>query len=317
MTSSPPSTRKRFLQNALGALERAAPDTYDRLQRNLAELTPRARALREALAGLPIVSITVAGANGIFEGSASDASVIQRYAVEGAWSPKTIAMVQAFFGPAKTGTYLDIGANIGLTAVPIARSGIRTIAFEPVPTNARHLRRNAEVNECGDAIEIVDVALLDAPGEVTFELSPENHGDHRFRRDDSLSLMGESEWQTIVVPALTLDSFADRLSGPVVMKIDVQGAEPLVFRGGGAVFDRVDMLICEISPYAMARMGVEPADFFAYIGGFAHVRVFERESEDNATAYSGADIVPFLTKFHADNLGEPWGHYINLVANRQ
>lgn len=317
MTSSPRSTRKRFLQNALGALKGAVPGTYDRLQRNLIEMTPRAQTLREALAGLPIVSITVAGDNGIFEGSASDAAVIQRYALDGAWSPKTIAMIQAFFGPSKTGTYLDIGANIGLTAVPIALSGIRTIAFEPVPANARHLRRNAVANDCGDAIEIIDVALLDTPGEVTFELSPENHGDHRFRRDDALSLMGESGWQTITVPALTLDSFADRLSGPVVMKIDVQGAEPLVFRGGRAVFDRVDMLICEITPYAMARMGVEPDDFIDYIGGFAQIRVFERESEDNAVTYSGADIVPFLKKFHADNVNEPWGHYINLVATRR
>ena len=313
----PVSTRKRVLQSALGALQDAAPGTYERLQRNFAELTPRAQMLQKALDGLPITSITVAGAQGVFEGAAADVSVIQRYALEGNWSPKTIAMVQDFFGPLKTGTYLDIGANIGLTAVPIAASGIRTIAFEAVPANATFLRRNAEANGARDHIEIVGAALLDKPGEVTFELSPTNHGDHRFRAADDISLMDESQWTTITVPAHALDSFADRISGPVVMKIDVQGAEPLIFAGGRTVFDKVDLLICEISPYAMARMQVDPAAFFAYFATFAAIRVFERESEDDAVTYAGADIVPFLTKFHADNVREPYGRYVNLVATRK
>ncbi len=313
----PASTRKRVLQSALGALQDAAPGTYERLQRNFAELTPRAQMLQAALAGVPITSITVKGAQGLFEGSAADVSVIQRYALEGTWSPKTIALVQAFFGPTKAGTYLDIGANIGLTAVPVAASGIRTIAFEAVPANAAFLRRNADANGADNHIEIIDAALLDKPGHVTFELSPTNHGDHRFRNADDISLMDESEWATITVPAHALDSFADRISGPVVMKIDVQGAEPLVFRGGRAVFDNVDLLICEISPYAMARMHVDPTDFFEFFATFANIRVFEREAEDGAIDYAGADIVPFLTKFHAENIAEPYGRYINLVATRK
>ena len=88
----PVSTRKRVLQSALGALQDAAPGTYERLQRNFAEMTPRAQMLQRALDGLPITSITVAGAQGIFEGAAADVSVIQRYALEGNWSPKTIAI---------------------------------------------------------------------------------------------------------------------------------------------------------------------------------------------------------------------------------
>ena len=313
----PVSSRKRVLQSALGALQGAAPNTYERLQRNFAEKTPRARQLQEALAGLPITSITVDGANGRFEGSAADASVIQRYALDGCWSPKTVAMIQSFFGSAKQGTYLDIGANIGLTAIPIAASGIHTIAFEAVAANAAFLTRNAQANGACAHINIIAAALLDQPGEVTFELSPTNHGDHRFRRADDVSLMDESTWATITVPAHALDSFDDRIQSPLVMKIDVQGAEPLVFRGGRSVFDKVDLLICEISPYAMARMEIDPTDFFDYFASFKNVRVFERESEDDAVDYSGDNIVPFLKNFHATNVGEPYGRYINLVATRK
>ena len=310
------STRKRVLQTALGALRDAAPNTYERLSSNFAQMTPRARQLQEALDGLPIASITVHGANGVFEGSAADVAVIQRYALDGCWSPKTIELVKSFFGASKVGTYLDIGANIGLTAVPIARSGIATIAFEPVPTNAAFLRRNADINNAIGSIDIVDAALLDQPGEVTFELSPHNHGDHRFRRANDMSLMDESEWATVAVPAHRLDDYADRVKSPVVMKIDVQGAEPLVYKGGREVFDRVDLLICEISPYAMARMNVDPAEFFDYLGTFGKVRVFERESEDDAAEFAGPDIVPFLKQFHAANVTEPYGRYINLIATR-
>ena len=109
----PVSTRKRVLQSALGALQDAAPGTYERLQRNFAEMTPRAQMLQRALDGLPITSITVAGAQGIFEGAAADVSVIQRYALEGNWSPKTIAMVQNFFGPSKAGTYRSEERRVG------------------------------------------------------------------------------------------------------------------------------------------------------------------------------------------------------------
>ena len=313
----PVSRRKRVFQSALAALQAAAPFTYARLQRNFAELTPRAQILKNALTGLPITSITVLGEQGSFEGSAADVSVIQRYAIEQAWSPKTISMIKEFFGPSKSGTYFDIGANIGLTAVPIAASGIRTIAFEAVPANAAFLMRNASANGASDHIEIVNAALLDKAGEVTFELSPTNHGDHRFRAADDISLMDESNWTTITVRANALDDFAASAIGPVVMKIDVQGAEPLVFRGGRAVFDKVDLMICEISPYAMARMQVDPNDFFDYFAGFASVRVFERESEEDGIEYKGADIVHFLKRFHANNVREPYGHYVNLVATRK
>ncbi len=313
----PISTRKRVLQTAMRKLNDVAPGTYERLKRSFFERSSQAQLLQAALAGLPITSITVTGAQGTFEGSAADVSVIQRYAIDGCWSPTTIALIRDFFGPAKAGTYVDIGANIGLTAVPVAASGINTIAFEAVPANARYLHRNAEANGAASHIDIVDAALLDKAGEVTFELSPTNHGDHRFRNADEIALMDESAWATVVVTAHTLDSFADRIVGPLAMKIDVQGAEPLVFAGGRSVFDRVDLLICEISPYAMARMQVNPRDFFAYLGSFAAIQVFEREAEDGGTSYSGATIVPFLEKFHADNVGEPYGRYVNLVATRK
>ena len=42
----------------------------------------------------------------------------------------------------------DVGANIGVTAISMAahRPDLKIIAFEPVPDNARCMRRNIEVN---------------------------------------------------------------------------------------------------------------------------------------------------------------------------
>ena len=69
--------------------------------------------------------------------------------------------LQAFFAPTG-GTYLDIGANIGLMTVPFARDPrIRCLAFEPDPTNFGFLQRNiAPRNAPASSAELHQVALF-------------------------------------------------------------------------------------------------------------------------------------------------------------
>jgi hypothetical protein len=50
-----------------------------------------------------------------------------------------------------------------------------------------------------------------------------------------------------------------------VVKIDTQGSEPFVFRGGKSVLSKADVIALEFWPRVIAKMGNDPMDFFDYI----------------------------------------------------
>jgi hypothetical protein len=53
--------------------------------------------------------------------------------------------------PARSfGTFVDLGANVGTTTLPVARAGWKVIAVEPVPTTFEWLVANVEANGLSD-----------------------------------------------------------------------------------------------------------------------------------------------------------------------
>lgn len=132
---------------------------------------------------------------------------------------------------------LDVGANIGfLTALAgrlVGPQG-RVIAFEPVPANARLVRRNAALN--GQAhVEVVEAAVGDHAGVATLVLARHAGGAALAEADRPPDACGE-----LRVALMTLDGWlaanAARLPGPVrLVKIDVEGAEPAVLRGAAGL----------------------------------------------------------------------------------
>jgi FkbM family methyltransferase len=108
------------------------------------------------------------------------------------------------------GTALDIGANIGNHTLWLAVvCGLRVVAFEPV--EHAELSANVALNDLGRRVRVVPVALGDARGTATHVAAG------RLAPGGDLSVR-------------TLDSY--RLRGVTLMKIDVEGMEPAVLRGG-------------------------------------------------------------------------------------
>ena len=83
-------------------------------------------------------------------------------------------------------TIIDVGANVGTTTIPALKTfGMgSSIAFEPAPANVRLLRQNVEANRLEERVAAFEVALSDHDGDVAFDLSDSNSGDHRVRVDD-------------------------------------------------------------------------------------------------------------------------------------
>ena len=159
---------------------------------------------------------------------------------------------------------LDIGANIGTMALELLarRPDIRVECFEPEPFNYRLLTRNLAANARGRA-NAHPLALSDADGPLTFELSPDNAGDHRVRANVESGALGESDRRTITVPARRLDGLNIECDEQTFACIDVQGHEWNVLLGGAASLS--GPITLEFWPYALALNG-RLDDLIAYLG---------------------------------------------------
>lgn len=216
------------------------------------------------VAGLDLVMAH--GRNGDILVPLADPVISRAYLHEGVWSPAMLDLLTSAL--ARGGTLVDIGANIGLTTVPIAKlDGVRVIAFEPHPLNLRSLRASLAWNDLTDRVDVRDVALADASGWMSMEIAAANIGDHRLRPASTPieDLFGEGSRETLTVTVARLDDVIDEgtLARPIVVKVDVQGAEALVLEGGRATLAAADLIVMEFWPYGLRRMGCEPSTLLA------------------------------------------------------
>ena len=148
-------------------------------------------------------------------------------------APEDFLLSQAPFA----GNYLDIGANMGLTAAPMAlrlQGAAQVYAFEPVPETARRAAATFALNQL-DNIALFPCAVGSIDGEITFYSVP-GASDTASATPNADQAAGKAQ----TVPCRRLDSLAMAENmGPVgLMKIDVEGHEIGVIRGALALLKR-------------------------------------------------------------------------------
>lgn len=217
------------------------------------------------------------GEIGVLAGLAGDENVHRQYMAQGDWTPSLRSMFEEWL--AGGGTYLDVGANIGLTVIPMARlPGVRCLALEPEPTNYRFLRANAALNGVESAIEFHNVAAMASAGELVMSISTWNSGDHRIEAavdaGEALSSPSAQGKPLVRVKGVPLDALVSGtgLTHPVVCKIDTQGAEVEVLKGAGALLREVDLLTIEFWPAGLRRLGGDADSLLRLLraGGFEY-----------------------------------------------
>ena len=120
-----------------------------------------------------LVEIAATGDRGIVTSASNDAWVISGYARTGTFAETVTTVLTEFFGK-NGGTYIDIGANIGLMTIPLARNPlVHCIAFEPEPVNFRLLKRNVGRNAPGSAVEFHEIALYNSRTTLALAIAEE------------------------------------------------------------------------------------------------------------------------------------------------
>jgi FkbM family methyltransferase len=211
------------------------------------------RALAETLR---VREVTVNGVFGQYRGDPRDLAVITEYMITGTYSPALMKTLLDWFDRRGRGSFLDIGANIGFTTVPLARAGVDCYCFEPDVRNFHWL--SANTRDVSDKIKLFNVALFDKDGELDFEVSDWNFGDHRVRvGSGEAGAFGEQHRKVVKIKAQRLDDVLDlaTLQRPLAVKIDTQGAEAQILRGGTRIVSSADLLSLEFCPYLVRRMG--------------------------------------------------------------
>jgi FkbM family methyltransferase len=136
-----------------------------------------------------------------------------------------------------SGVLLDLGANIGMTSVWLAKrfSFTQVIAVEPDPSNAALARQNFELN--GIAGHVLEAAIGPLDGTARFKFS-------------ELSNLGRLSEEGSLVSMISVGTLIKtfNVAKLALIKIDIEGGEQALFDGPTGWLASTDAIIIEFHP---------------------------------------------------------------------
>jgi FkbM family methyltransferase len=168
---------------------------------------------------------------------------------------------------------IDLGANIGyftLLAAKLVGPTGKVFAFEPEPKNFSYLKKNVELNNYTNVI-IEQKAVSNYNGRTKLFICPYDSGHHTINRPNGIEayrLGRPGNITSIDIEVVTLDDYLRNKTDRVdVIKIDVEGAEALVFEGMKETLlkNQNIKIFLEFFPLLIEKMGSSPEDFAKYL----------------------------------------------------
>jgi FkbM family methyltransferase len=182
--------------------------------------------------------------------------------------------------------FVDVGANVGYYTLMAAKHGAEVLSFEPIPEVFQILSDNLTVNNAFSNTIAQNLAVSDKLGTAHLEI-PAGHTGAAFLSDEGIE-----------VKTTTLDHYMAFFDDKrVLIKVDVEGAEPQVWRGMQQVLKRASVTM--ILEWDVARWGLEGSTEFAeelftlpYVGWVdAMGRECEYQRPEQLLEIEGIDMV--------------------------
>lgn len=169
---------------------------------------------------------------------------------------------------------LDVGANFGYYTIIMGRwaTNGKIIALEPDRKIFELLRDNIYINSLEKMTFPRHVAAADVEGTLRLHRRIMRSGNTSIARvsDEALAGMGEPPSEAFDVTCIPIDKLLPEFEGRVdYIKIDVEGAEPLVLRGARATIAQNPQvrIVMEWSPGQLRDAGFDPSEFAADLAG--------------------------------------------------
>jgi len=159
--------------------------------------------------------------------------------LESGYEPQTARFLARLFKG--TGSFIDVGANIGLIAIPFTKlvtkaCGVTPKSFcvEAITSNAERLKKNIQINELQDHMRVLTVGVGDTEKQVEIQVEG-NLSDGAGTGTANIMAEGSSyDCERIKIDITTLDNLVlnSDISGDCsLMKIDVDGYDLKVILG--------------------------------------------------------------------------------------
>ncbi len=176
---------------------------------------------------------------------------------QGIFEHENLKLLQAALRP--NAWCFDIGANIGLMSAPLLSSepSLRVVSVEASPKTAAYLAKTIAGSAQRNRWQLVAKAVGATDGEIEFFASAETHGVFDGLRDTGRGHGGGK----VKVPLIRLDTLWTEQGRPDVclIKIDVEGGEADVLRGGAACLRATRaVVLLEWNRHNLAAYGCPP-----------------------------------------------------------
>ncbi len=169
------------------------------------------------------------------------------------------ADIEACF-PYVSGTIVDVGAHVGLWAIPMAQKAEKVIAIEALPRTFQLLQENLIANNVRNATPLN--VLLGDPLKKYSQGSTKSSGSNHYLENGDLSPQ-------------TLDTLiTEKIS---FIKIDVEGMEPEVLAGAKRIINESrPRFIIEVNPRVLQKLGKKPSDISKHLPEYIFYRFDSR-----------------------------------------
>lgn len=195
--------------------------------------------------------------------------LFQRIAQSGRYEPELAGLFLSALDPARD--VIDVGANVGFFTVAGAKrlTTGRVLAIEPTAGAFARLTTNISLNGVGDKVIAFNGLASAENGEAELHAI---EGMEEYSSMQALvhpSVAQESGSTVISTASRTIDSLVDEHGlKPSLIKVDVEGAEGLVFKGAEQTLKRFrPVIISELSNALLRGFGTSAAEIVAMLEG--------------------------------------------------
>jgi FkbM family methyltransferase len=187
------------------------------------------------------------------------------------------------------GCFVDVGANIGLIAIPFSRlvahrDGVvpEVYCIEAIAANAERLKHNIAINGLAEKVRSIESGIGDEEKVVEIQVEgnlkeQEGTGTANILADDT-----DHPCERIPLAITTLDNLIKHGSVPEqvsLIKIDVDGYDLKVLQGAENLLDKSRPIIFgEFMEYCLAWHGQSYTDVIAFVAPLGY-RVFRRTND--------------------------------------
>lgn len=150
----------------------------------------------------------------------------------------------------KVETFWDIGANIGYYSVLGCKSNpnLMVRAFEPSDGAKTYLQANVEQNQLESQVMVEPLALTNFKGEIEFHqiVNPKFPNIPNLSGEHNIGTKKGLPSKKVRVKTLRMDDYAYNIESIDLMKIDTEGAEVEILKGGlETIKKHQPIIICE------------------------------------------------------------------------